>query len=53
VVQRIARNLRPGAIVLLHDGNGARSVETLSLVLREIAARGLRTFLPNSKACKK
>jgi len=47
VAARIARDLRPGAIVLLHDGNGARSAETLRLVLAEIAARGLHTALPN------
>ncbi len=46
VVARISERLTPGAIVLLHDGVGRRCVETLGLLLEEMAARGLRCVVP-------
>ena len=47
VVARIARDLAPGAIVLLHEGGAAtRSVETLRLLLERLRAEGWRTVLP-------
>ena len=46
VVVGLLRGLRPGAILLLHEGPGRRSVETLELLLAEIAARGFRCVIP-------
>lgn len=47
VVARIARELSPGAIVLLHEGGAAtRSVETLRLLLERMRAEGWGTVLP-------
>ena len=46
VVDRIVRHLEPGAILLMHEGPGRRSVETLSLLLDEISARGFRCVIP-------
>ena len=49
VVARIERGLRPGAIVLLHEGAAhGRNVETLALVLRRLDALGYGTVLPES-----
>lgn len=46
-VERIGRDLAPGAIVLLHEGGAAtRSVETLGLLLDRLRADGWRTVLP-------
>ena len=50
VVARIARHLEPGAIVLLHEGPGRRSVETLSLLLGMISSHGLRCVIPCGKS---
>ena len=48
VVDRIERNLSPGAIVLLHEGAAhGRNVETLSLLLKRLDAQGYRTILPS------
>lgn len=47
VVARIAKDLAPGAIVLLHEGGAAgRSIETLGLLLERLRAEGWRTVLP-------
>ncbi len=47
VVDRIERNLAPGAIVLLHEGAAhGRNVETISLLLKRLDALGYRTMLP-------
>ena len=47
VVQRIERQLQPGAIVMLHEGAGhGRNVETLALLLQRLDALGYRSVLP-------
>lgn len=47
VTRRVLRDLRPGAIVLLHEGAGhSRSVETLAQVLEALAERDYRCVLP-------
>jgi peptidoglycan/xylan/chitin deacetylase (PgdA/CDA1 family) len=47
VLALIERQLRPGAIVLLHEGAGhGRNVETLALVLQRLQALGYRSVLP-------
>jgi peptidoglycan/xylan/chitin deacetylase (PgdA/CDA1 family) len=47
VVRRIARDLQPGAIVLLHEGAPhGRSVEAVAAVLALLDARGYRAVLP-------
>ena len=49
VVARIQRGLRPGAIVLLHEGAPhGRNVETLTLLLQRLDTLGYRTVLPES-----
>jgi len=49
VVARIERGLRPGAIVLLHEGAAhGRNVETLALLLRRLDELGYGTVLPES-----
>ena len=49
VVDRIERDLSPGAIVLLHEGAAhGRNVETLSLLLKRLDALDYRTTLPSS-----
>lgn len=48
-VDRILRGLKPGAILLLHEGKGRRSLETLGLLLEEISARGFRCVVPGGK----
>jgi peptidoglycan/xylan/chitin deacetylase (PgdA/CDA1 family) len=49
VVARIERGLRPGAIVLLHEGAAhGRNVETISLLLDRLDAFGYRCALPES-----
>ena len=49
VVARIERGLRPGAIVLLHEGaRHGRNVETLALLLRRLDELGYATVLPES-----
>jgi peptidoglycan/xylan/chitin deacetylase (PgdA/CDA1 family) len=50
-VAAVARELRPGAIVLFHDGGGDRSqtVAALPGLLRQLHARGYRAVaLPTS-----
>lgn len=43
IVQRVMRGVRPGAIVLMHDGGGDRSqtVAALPTIIRRLRARGL------------
>ena len=46
-VQRIERQLQPGAIVLLHEGaRHGRNVEMLALLLQRLDALGYRSVLP-------
>jgi peptidoglycan/xylan/chitin deacetylase (PgdA/CDA1 family) len=54
VVRRIAKNLRSGAIVLLHEGRVGRHGEALNvrglrLLLQEIERRGWRCVLPGEE----
>lgn len=47
VVAKIARDLAPGAIVLLHEGAPhGRSVEIVGAVLQRMQAQGLRSVIP-------
>jgi peptidoglycan/xylan/chitin deacetylase (PgdA/CDA1 family) len=47
VVARIERQLRPGAIILAHEGAAhGRNVETLALLLQRLDALGYRCVLP-------
>ena len=49
VVARIERGLRPGAIVLLHEGAAhGRNVETIGLLLDRLEELGYRSVLPES-----
>lgn len=49
VVARIERGLKPGAIVLLHEGaSHGRNIETLALLLQRLDTLGYRTLLPES-----
>ena len=49
VVDRIERDLAPGAIVLLHEGaTHGRNVETVSLLLQRLDTLGYRTILPEA-----
>ena len=50
VVARILRHLEPGAILLMHEGPGRRSVEILTLLLDELSARGFRCVIPSGAA---
>ncbi|MDP4127152.1 MAG: polysaccharide deacetylase family protein [Bacillota bacterium] len=44
IVRRVASEIRPGAIVLLHDGGGNRrqTVKALPLIIEAIQAKGLK-----------
>lgn len=48
VVRRVTRALRPGGIIVLHEGGAPGRVETLDLLLRELKARGLRCVIPDA-----
>ena len=49
VVARIERGLRPGAIVLLHEGAAhGRNVEMIGKLLQRLDARGYRAVLPDA-----
>jgi len=49
VVERIERDLAPGAIVLLHEGAAhGRNLETLAALLVRMKALGFRTVLPEA-----
>lgn len=52
VVARILRGLEPGAILLVHEGPGRRSAETLRLLLEELSARGYRCVIPSGAAAE-
>jgi peptidoglycan/xylan/chitin deacetylase (PgdA/CDA1 family) len=47
IVQRVLADVRPGAIVLMHDGGGDRSatVASLDATIRSLERRGYR-FAP-------
>lgn len=49
IVKRLLRGLRPGAILLMHEGSGRRSCETLELLLAEITAKDFRCVVPAGK----
>jgi peptidoglycan/xylan/chitin deacetylase (PgdA/CDA1 family) len=48
IARRVLAGATPGAIVLLHDGYGARAgtVAALDVILRALAARGVRLGIP-------
>lgn len=51
VLRRILRDLRPGAIILLHEGAAhGRSVEIIARVLDALSERGYRCVLPTLSA---
>jgi peptidoglycan/xylan/chitin deacetylase (PgdA/CDA1 family) len=52
IVATVARQLRPGAIILFHDGGGDRSqtVAALPWVLRQLHARGYRAVALSTSA---
>ena len=57
VVDRILRDLRPGGIVLLHEGRRGPAgqpvnVQALSLLLDALAARGWRGVIPSEMRCR-
>lgn len=49
VADRILRGVKPGAILLLHEGPGRNSAEVLRLVLEGLAERGFRCVIPKGK----
>lgn len=52
-VKLIVDALRPGAIVLTHEGNGdSTRVEVLSRVLTQLTANGYRAIVPSSEALR-
>jgi peptidoglycan-N-acetylglucosamine deacetylase len=53
IVQLVARRVRPGSIVLLHDGGGNRRQTTCALprIIRNLRSRGYR-FVTTSQALK-
>ncbi|MCY1461312.1 hypothetical protein D9M71_789570 [compost metagenome] len=51
VVQRIARDLAPGAIVLLHEGAAhGHNLAIIEAVLQQLQAKGLQARLPQGTA---
>jgi len=40
ICTRVVTNVRPGSIVLLHDGSGANTVEALPCIIKRLRARG-------------
>jgi len=51
VLRRILRDLRPGVVILLHEGAPhGRSVEIITRVLEALAERGYRCVLPSLSA---
>lgn len=51
VLRRILRDLRPGAVILLHEGAAhGRSIEIIARVLEALAERGYRCVLPEFSA---
>lgn len=50
IVERIMRRVKPGAIILMHEGNASRkSVETLALLLARLSEQGYRCVIPPAK----
>jgi hypothetical protein len=51
-LRRLKRNLRPGAILLIHEGatHGAARVALLSALLEHLSATGYRCVLPERDA---
>ena len=48
IVRRIVRRLKPGAIILLHEGSAhGHSTTIIRRVLEELRARDLRAVLPS------
>jgi peptidoglycan/xylan/chitin deacetylase (PgdA/CDA1 family) len=45
IARQVLRTVRPGSIVLMHDGGGirARTVKALGRILRGLRRRGYRT----------
>lgn len=48
-VERIWRRVKPGAIIVLHEGEGRRPVETLTLLLDRLDAGGYRCVIPEGR----
>jgi len=46
IAKRLLAGVRPGAILLLHEGAGRRSAEVLDLLLQGLDARGFRCVIP-------
>jgi len=42
VCNRVVSNVRPGSVVLLHDGTGANTADALPCIIRELRERGYR-----------
>jgi peptidoglycan-N-acetylglucosamine deacetylase len=42
ICRRVVSNVRPGSIVLLHDGSGANTVEALPCIIKRLRAQGYR-----------
>ncbi len=40
ICRRVVTNVRPGSIVLLHDGSGANTVEALPCIIKRLRAQG-------------
>jgi peptidoglycan/xylan/chitin deacetylase (PgdA/CDA1 family) len=40
VCSRVVSNVRPGSIVLLHDGTGANTADALPCIIKELRAKG-------------
>jgi peptidoglycan-N-acetylglucosamine deacetylase len=40
ICRRVVSNVRPGSIVLLHDGSGANTVEALPCIIKRLRAQG-------------
>jgi peptidoglycan-N-acetylglucosamine deacetylase len=40
ICRRVVSNVRPGSIVLLHDGSGANTVEALPCIIKRLRGRG-------------
>jgi peptidoglycan-N-acetylglucosamine deacetylase len=40
VCSRVVTNVRPGSIVLLHDGTGVNTAKALPCIIRELRERG-------------
>jgi peptidoglycan/xylan/chitin deacetylase (PgdA/CDA1 family) len=52
VVDRLMRGIRPGAILVLHEGGTAGRVETLALLLDRLADAGYACVIPPLEALR-